>query len=238
MQVTFRKGGLSVDVPVKATYHLIGEAEKAAMAKAAKDAEAERKRPLGDKEAGDLLADLKSGESSRVRRAAQQLATKSPDKPDAEIAKALENLLVSQQNDFARASAAKALENWSTLANVPGLVKVLNDKNPMVRVSAIKALTKHKSQQAIEPISQQLQDLFTRGPAVEFLKAMGPAAEPVVIKLLENLEPAVRTEAASVLKVIGTKQCLPALEKAANDPNVFAKHSAQEALSAVKSRQP
>jgi hypothetical protein len=237
MKVTFRKGGLSVDFPVRATYHLIDEAEKAAIAKAAKEAEAERKRPLGDKEVGDLLADLKSGEQSRVRRAAQQLATKSPEKPDAEIAKALENLAASEQNDFARANAAKALENWSAPANVPGLLKVLNDRNPMVRVSAIKALSKHKAQEAIGPISQQLQDLFTRGPAVEFLKAMGPAAEPAVIKLLENLEPAVRTEAASVLKVIGTKECLPALEKAANDPNVFAKNSAQDALSAVRSRQ-
>ena len=106
-----------------------------------------------------------------------------------------------------------------------------------IRVSAIKALTRHKAQEAIGPISTKLGDLFTRGPAVEFLKAAGPAAEPVVVKLLENLDPAVRREAASVLKVIGTKESIPALEKATSDPDVFAKNNARDALAAVKGRQ-
>jgi len=41
-----------------------------------------------------------------------------------------------------------------------------------------------------------------------------------------------------VLKVIGTRQCIPALEKTAtSDPNVFAKNAAKEALAAVKGRE-
>ena len=239
MKVTFRKGGLSVDIPLKATYQLIDEAERAAMAKAAKEAEAERKRPLGDKELGTAVAELKSGDRFRVMRAVQQLMMKTPEKPDAEIAKALEGLVLGQ-DDFGRGFAAKALENWSTPANAPGLVKALDDKDMGVRVSAIKILTKYKTQEAIGPIAAKLAEGggFVRGPAVDFLKAAGPAAEPAVIKLLENLEPGTRRDAAEVLKVIGTRQCIPALEKTAtSDPNVFAKNAAKEALAAVKGRE-
>ena len=236
MKVTFRTGGLSVDVPVKATYHLIDEAEKAAMAKAAKEAEAEAKRPLAGNEISNLVAELKSSEQDRVTKAAQQLATKTPENPDAEIAKALEELVLNQQNDFVRVQAAKALEKWSTPANAAALIKALDDKNPMVRVSAVKALTKFKPQEAIEPISTKLGDLFTRGPGAEFLKAVGPSAEPAVLKLLEDKDAGVRKEAASILKTIGTKASVAALEKAANDPNVFVKNSAKEALEAVRGR--
>jgi len=187
---------------------------------------------------GDVLADLRSGDEIRVTRATRQLVTRIPEKPDAEIAEALENVVLSQRNDFPRGDAAKALEKWSTPANVPGLIKAVDDKDALVRFSAIKALTKYKTQEAIGPISTSLDDVFTRNVAANFLKAAGPAAEPAVIKLLENLEPAVRKEAASVLKVIGTKQCIPALEKTAtSDPNGFVKHTAQEALAAVKGRE-
>ncbi len=236
MKVTFRKGGLSIDVPVKATYHLVSEEERAAMAKAAKEAQAEAKRPLAPTALADVLADLKSGEQDRLIRATRQLATKSPEKPDPQIAKALESLAVAHENTFVRVQAAKALENWSTPENVPGLIKALDDKFPMVCTSAIKALAKHKAEGAIGPIVTKLGDGGTRGPATEFLKAVGPAAEPAVIKQLESLDPAVRREAAAILKVIGTHESVPALEKATNDPDVFVKSLAKEALAAAKTR--
>ncbi len=81
-----------------------------------------------------------------------------------------------------------------------------------------------------------LGDPFTRAPAAEFLKAAGPSAEPAVLKLLENPDSGVRKEAASILKTIGTKESVAALEKAANDPDVFVKNSAKEALTAVQGR--
>ena len=127
-----------------------------------------------------------------------------------------------------KANAARALEKWSTPDDVPGLIKALRDDSPAVRMSAIKALTRLKAEEAIAPIAAKVNDPFTREPAMEFLKAAGPAAEPVVVKMLENLEPLVRRQAASVLKVIGTKQSIPALEKATEDPDVFVKKNAQE----------
>ena len=235
MKLTLRKGGLAIDVPVKATYHLIEEAERAAMAKDAKEAEAERKRPLAEGQMADILADLKSGKKDRLMRALRQIVMKTPEKPDEEIAKALEAVLRSDQDNFLRSLAARALEKWSTPANVPGLIKALDDK--LLRGSAIKALVKYKSPEAIEPISKQLNDLFTRGPAVEFLKKMGPAAEPAVVKQLESLAPAVRKEAALILKEIGTDQSLAALEKATADPDGGVEGAAREAIAAIKKRQ-
>ena len=234
MKVTFRKGGLSAEVPVKVTYHLIDEAEQATMAKAAQEAEAERKKPLEGNEVADVVADLTSGKKDRLTRALRQIVMKTPDKPDEQIAKALEELVLSDQDNGLRSQAAKALEKWSTPANVPGLIKALDDKT--VRASAIKALVKYKASEAIEPISKQLDDLFTRGPAVEFLKAMGPAAEPAVAKQLESLAPAVRKEAALILKEIGTVKSTAALEKATSDPDGWVKRAAQEALDAIKKR--
>jgi HEAT repeat protein len=237
MRVTVSKGELRAEIPVKASYHLVDEAEKAAMAKAEKEAEAEAKRPLAGKEATDVLADLKSGDQMRTIRASQQLATKTPEKPDPEIAKALMEVVLGPQNTAVKAAAARALEKWSTPAEVPGLIKALGDSFPMIPTSAIKALTRHKAPEAIEPVAAKLKDLSTRHAAAEFLKAAGPAAEPAVVKLLENLDPWVRREAASILKVIGTKDSIPALEKATDDPDVFAKNNAKEALAAVKARQ-
>lgn len=236
MKVSIRKGGLSIEIPVKATYHLIDEAERAAMAKAAKVNESEAKKPLSPKEITDVLADLHSGDGDRMTHAMQQLANKIPEKPNPELAKALADAATGSTSTMAKNNAAKALEKWSTAADVPKLLSALEDKSPAVRVSAIKALTKLKTQEAIVPVSKKLGDLFTRRPAVDFLKAMGPAAEPVVVKLLENLDPAVRREAAAVLKVIGTKESIPALEKATEDPDVFAKNNAKDALAAVRSR--
>ena len=80
MKVTVRKGGLAVEIPVKATYHLINEAEKAALAKTAKEHEAEAKRPLAASDMADAVADLKSGDQMRLVRATQQLGARRPRK--------------------------------------------------------------------------------------------------------------------------------------------------------------
>lgn len=233
MKLTLRKGGVSVEIPLKATYHLIDEAERAAMAKAAQEAQAEAKKPLEPGALTDLVADLNSGDQMRVMKALQQLVLKTPEKPDPEIAKALEKLLT---DSFMQTTAMRALEKWSIPENVPALLKALDDKSPMARNSAIKAMTRHKPQEAIEPVVGQLRDLATRRDAAEFLKAIGPPAETPVAKQLENLDPRVRREAASILKVIGTKQSVPALEKAMSDPDVFVKNDAKDALSAIKGR--
>jgi len=190
-----------------------------------------------DRKIEDILADLKSGEKVRVTRATRRLCTGTSGTPNADIAKALEALLVSPDSDFVRADAAKALEKWSTPAVVPGLIKAVNDRNPMVRWSAIKTLIKYRAKDAIQPISTKLDDVFTRTVAAEFLKAVGPAAEPAVVGLLENRDPAVRREACSVLKAIGTKESISALEKAANDSDSLVKKNAIEAVAAVKERQ-
>jgi HEAT repeat protein len=235
MKMVARSGNVTAEIPVKVTYHLIDEAERAKLEQAAKEAQAERKKPLTAKDLEAALADLESGDTPRMIRAAQQLAQKSPEQPDAKVAKALEKLLAGREAVL-RTYAAKALESWSTPESVPALVGALGDESSMVRVSAIKALGKHKATEAIKPIAERLGELSDRGAAAEFLKAMGPAAEPAVLKQLESEEWRVRQEAVAILKEIGTEASIPALEKAQNDPNGFVKRRAKDALSAVKSR--
>ncbi|NLX54189.1 MAG: HEAT repeat domain-containing protein [Planctomycetaceae bacterium] len=235
MKMVARSGNLSAEIPIKVTYHLMDEAEQAQLEQAAREAQAERKAPLTEEDLEAALADLQSGDTPRMIRAAQQFAQKSPEQPDAQVAQALENLLAGREAVL-RSFAAKALESWSTPESVPALVEALGDDSAMVRVSAIKALGQHKAKEAIAPIAERLGEMSDRGAAAEFLKTMGPDAEPAVLKQLESAEWRVRREAVAILKEIGSEASIPALEKAQDDPNGFVKRSAKDALSAVKSR--
>ncbi len=235
MKMVARSGNVTAEIPIKVTYHLMDEAERAKLEQAAQEAQAERKAPLTEKDLEAALADLQSGDTPRMLRAAQQFAQKSPVQSDAQVAKALEALLTGREAVL-RTHAAKALESWSTPESVPALVKALGDDSSMVRVSAINALGKHKAKEAIAPIAGRLGEMSDRGAAAEFLKTMGPDAEPAVLNQLENAEWRVRREAVTILKEIGTEASILALEKVQDDPNGFVKRSAKDALSAVKSR--
>jgi hypothetical protein len=249
MTVTFRKGGLSIDIPVKVTYDLLDEAEQAKLAEeaeaararmeqAARTREAQRQTPLSAQETADLLTALKSGDRMRVSRALRDLTLKSPEDPDPEVAKTLESMLVNQDDGFTRKDAAKALETWAIKENVPALIRMLGDESPWVRQSAMKALSRLHAAEAAEPIAARLADLGDRATASQSLKDLGPAAEAAVIEQLDSKDERARREACSILKAIGTSKCLPALEQTAKtDPSGFIKSAAKEAIAAVEMRQ-
>ena len=249
MTVTFRKGGLSIDIPLKVTYDLLDEAEQAMLAKeaeaararmeqAARERDAQRKKPLSATEMADLMTALKSGDRTRMSRALRDLSLKSPEDPDPEVAKTLESMLVNQDDGFTRKDAAKALETWAIKENVPALIRMLGDESPWVRQSAMKALARLQAAEAAEPIAARLVDLGDRAAASQSLKDLGPAAEAAVIEQLDSKDERARREACSILKAIGTSKCLPALEQTAKtDPSGFIKSAAKEAIAAVEMRQ-
>ena len=249
MTVTLRKGGVSIDIPLKVTYDLLDEAEQATLAEeaeaararteqAARTREAQRKTPLSAQETADLLTALKSGDRTHMIRALRDLSMKSPENPDPEVAQTLERLLVDQDDGFTRKDAAKALETWAIKDNVPALIRVLEDESPWVRQSAMKALARLQAAEAAEPIAARLVDLGDRAAASQSLKDLGPAAEAAVIQQLDSKDERARREACAILKTIGTSKCLSALEQTTKtDPSGFIKSAAKEALAAVKMRQ-
>jgi HEAT repeat protein len=154
-----------------------------------------------------------------------QLQQKKPAKPNREVAQALEALTISD-NASARHLATKALVNWATPESADALLKLLDDKSPIVRGPAMAALGKLKHKEAIPLIAARLGSLQDRVQARGVLLAIGSDAEGEVRKQLESAEWQTRYEACKILKTIGTKESAPALEKLLNDPQPLVKQTA------------
>jgi HEAT repeat protein len=72
--------------------------------------------------------------------------------------------------------------------------------------------------------------------ASKALKEIGSAAEKEVAKYLTHQEWLVRLEACNILKEIGTRQSLPALQAQQQDSNGLVKMAANEAAKACSRR--
>jgi len=156
------------------------------------------------------LRRLKSAVPHKRWGAAQDLTKMRPDEHRAEVVKALETLL--SDDDFSvRRSAIKGLGIWGNKDTVPILLKAMKDKD--TRRDVIKALGRLKDERAAEAIAKRLGDVFDRDTAAEALKQMGPIAEKAVLAQLNHHETFIRIIVCNILKEIGTKQSIPALEK-------------------------
>ena len=170
----------------------------------------------------------------RRTEAAQALAKTTPDpQRRAEVARALE-ALIDTPDGGVKQHVIEALAVWGTPETVPLLFKLVLD--PQIGPHAIRALGRMKDPRAIEPIATGLDNFFTRGPAKEELIRFGAAAEPATVKYLEHKDWGVRLAACEVLAKIGSRQCLPALEKATGDSNGSVANAAKEAITAIGGR--
>src|SRR5207244_1590321 len=95
-----------------------------------------------------------------------------------------------------------------------------------------------KDERAAEPLAGCLGDFQLRGHAVVALKALGPAAEKAVLRLLEHPDVGIRVRACGILQEVGTRASVPALEKAAKDDHAGYAAAAAKALQAIAGRKP
>src|SRR5260370_37599418 len=105
-----------------------------------------------------------------------------------------------------------------------------------MRHLGMEALGRLKDERGVAPIAQRLTSVHDRSYASKALQAMGPMAEKEVAKYLEDKDAGVQREACKILKVIGTKASIPALETASKNRNRTTASSARDALNAVKAR--
>jgi HEAT repeat protein len=159
-----------------------------------------------------------------------------------EVAKALEPLLT-DPSPFPRSAAAKALVVWATAEQVPALIKALDQNDRATRLAAMEALGKLHDERAVDPIVRRLKDAFDRQDAGKALIALGPSVESKVLPHLQDAEWGVKEQVCKVLKEIGTKKSLSALQAAVRKAkkemyggyrNVAT--AAQEAIDAIKAR--
>ena len=131
--------------------------------------------------------------------------------------------------------------HWGTKDSVPPLLKLLKHKDIFTRRSAIGALGELRDDRGIVPVAQCLVEFQTRGDAGKALEAFGPKAEKDVAKLLTHSDIFLRAFVCGILKTIGTKESIPALETIVRDQDIHVRThvagAAKEAIQAIQARE-
>ncbi len=190
--------------------------------------------PPGADPVAQALRGLKARNAFRRADAARHLKDMRPDQRRAEVATALEAVL----NDpewFVRDEAIAALGVWGSGENVPALLRVMNHWEN--RREAMLALGRLKDARAAEALAGRLEELADMHTAAEALIAMGPVAEPAVLKRLNHNHHMVRSEVCRILKEIGTGASLPALRTVVAENDFFVSGEAKAAIWAISLRE-
>src|SRR5262249_47254271 len=147
-----REGTKTEETPLKISYRLLSETEKADLAKTPEGAPLFPGEPLPEALLKQTLEDLKSGDKPRQLKAVTLLQAKEPAKADKEMAQALEELRAGGKDATMRFATAQALAKWATTDSTPALLKVLGSDEVLVRHAAMDGLGKLKAESAAEPI--------------------------------------------------------------------------------------
>lgn len=197
--------------------------------------------PVKDASLAGLIEKLKGKDHWARRKAAQDLQNLEPSRDYREqVAVALEEAMV-EKDHFVQIDCIKALGVWGSKQSVDPLLKMLSNDDVWVRQHAIEALGNIKDPRAIEPIAERLKDNgFPAEAATKALKNFGPAAEKPVLKYVKDDNVFFKKNVCALLKDVGTRESLPALEAIAKDENIHVKvhvrPTAQEAIKAIKER--
>lgn len=139
------------------------------------------------------------------------------------------------QDVGSRDALNKALAAWAGKDDIPVLIKALDKQSPFGKDALMEALVKLQDPRGIEEVAKRLTVDGDRHSAAKALKAAGPSAEKIVLPYLDNPVLFVKWDACDILKEIGTKESLPALQKAAAVNQT--KFKAQAAIRAINARQ-
>jgi hypothetical protein len=193
-------------------------------------------RVTGDPALDRALADLDGGDPDACLRAAEKLARMQPNQHREVVAQKLAARADLPQL-FARRLVVEALGVWATPNEAPTLIKCLSHEDVPTRQAALKVIGKFRDERTLAPVVRCFRDAETRDQAEKALRDMGPMAEKEVLPFLNHQDVFVRQAAIRILRDIGTRQSVPALEAAAASDNVIVAMPAREALAAIAARQ-
>jgi len=212
--------------PVEISYHLQTEEEKKLARKQLDDArkrEEDRRKaeaaPLSQVERDACLADLKSGDKNRIRKALQKMRKKIPAPPDEEMSKVLIGLL-NQPDPLVRSYTQYALKTWAAPGSIPTILEMLTDntKDATMRIALIESLGATRSQTAVKPLLDMLSNSSQSTYAKNALVSLGSMVEPEILKLLKKQNISDSQKASlfvhlfEILTKNGTSKCIPDLE--------------------------
>jgi HEAT repeat protein len=176
------------------------------------------------------IAHLASGDDQQAEAAVHVLAALAEKDPSEALAP-LQELLASNEADN-RWWATRALSAIS-LPQIPDLLlPVLDDPDPAVRQCAALGLRFHPSLQAIPRLVEALSDpdLLARDLAAGALEAIGEAAVPALIVVIQTTAWPARCLAARALARIGDPRAIPTLYAALDDDSALMEYWAAEGL--------
>lgn len=107
-------------------------------------------------------------------------------------------------------------------------------KEHFIKKEMLRYYGDNKISSASKEVARLLKEVFDRKEAAECLIAIGSDAEPAVIPYLNDLDNQVRHMAIEVLARIGTKNCLPDLQRLQNDR--FVGLAARQAVKIISAR--
>lgn len=179
-----------------------------------------------------VLADLKSGDKSRVILATGRMRGLSQTYPDrkAEVAKALADLIAQGDTNISL-SASFALPEWMTAEVVPQLEAALVSASLPIRHQLFQAIAQFQDPVVIPLLAQHLTDDKDRHVAGAALTRWGERAETDVLNYADHSDRNVRREVVNILRRIGTQKSLPVLQRMArSDPDRGIQLSAQSVV--------
>jgi HEAT repeat protein len=174
----------------------------------------------------DLLKELTSGDDERAEAAASSVSAYGTD-----ALAILEPLMHSSEADF-RWWAVRALAELPAEMSAPSLIQALNDPYLAVRQCAALGLSRQPDARAIPALVETMasDDALLARLAANALEAIGAAAVPALLDVLENGTQPVRLEAARTLAKIGDTRAIPALFHALDEDSALMEYWANEGL--------
>jgi hypothetical protein len=192
--------------------------------------------PAGNDKLSIAVYYLKSSSQMKRTNALRDLQKITPNERRAEVVGMLEGML-KEKDAGIRGGAAEALAVWGGKENVPALLAALQDKTKFSGLDKVMmTLGKFKDERAVEPLAAWLEDPGDRGSAGDALKLMGPMAEHAVLAKLDHPDNQTKMAACNVLRVIGTRQSLPALEKLASHPDNVVRQTAEDTIKIIAAK--
>ncbi|HEX8340496.1 MAG TPA: HEAT repeat domain-containing protein [Tepidisphaeraceae bacterium] len=184
------------------------------------------------------LTKMRTGDFQQVHEAvkAVKIVEMKPERRE-EVANELERLFLTDDAPRMASDLRDAMLRWQRPQTIEILLPVISNERLSFQLQKpiIDIYAASKDKRAVFPVLRWLP--MQPDHVIGAIGSMGPMAEDEVLKLLGDKNKNVRTHAARMLMSIGTKKCVPALTRAANDPrDLLAAATAKSALAQVRQR--
>jgi len=191
-----------------------------------------------DAKVDHLMADIRARKSEAVkaRTALRKLVEVEPiEKRRREVLDLLNSVLNEPDGTMTREAFATAVV-WVSKEGLPDLIKLIDSEQVRLRHAAIDGLSKVQDQRVVIAIAKRLETASDQYVAASALTKLGPIAEKPILTLLDHTDSKVRYQACRILRRVGTRESIAALnDLAENDPDSSVRSAAGTASRRLQS---